>query len=110
MQEAQINATLDEARQTWQRQKPITDHLKDRYTVQQIWEIDDYQIAKVKRRNDKSGEVIYVTYINYVPTNEMGMTLDHAILICMAHKYNAGYMFPLYTARMLNASFAPEIE
>lgn len=107
VQKAQINEALDEAKATWQRQKPITDYLDKRYNVLDISEIGDYQIAKIRqKKGDK--EVYYACFIDYKPLNEMGMTLDQAVLICLASKYNAGEMFPTYAARMLNANFIPE--
>lgn len=110
-QEAQINATLDEAKAKWQRQKPLTDYLNERYNVQEIWEIGDFQIAKVNRKKDKTGEVLYVTFIKYKPLHEMAMTLDQALLICLAHKYEGTNSdFPMYSERMLNARFEPEFE
>jgi hypothetical protein len=110
-QEIQINHIIDEHKNRQQRLKPIEEQLSDYYKVLEIWEVNDFQIAKIKRRAGDSKEILYSTFHNYKSLHEMASNFDQALLICLSHKYE-GYnsQFPLYAAKMLNAKFEPEFE
>jgi hypothetical protein len=109
-QETQINHILDENKARDVRLRPINNELSN-YIVEEIWEMKDYQIAKV-RRKQKSGNInewLYATFIDYKPLHEMGMTFDQAILICLSYKYdNRRSDAATYMARILNVNFEPE--
>lgn len=108
LQERQYNYILDENKEREERLKPITNYLSKSYIIEKITEMNDYQIAKVKRKQDAK-EWYYVTFINYNPLYEMAMTFDQAVLICLSHKYdNNRSDAPLYIARILNVNFMPE--
>lgn len=108
VQETQINATLDEAKETRQRQKPITISLDKRYVLYNIWELDGIQIAKVRRRDNK--EIMYHIFLDYMPVHQAAMTFDQALLMGLEAKYKTGPAFAIYAERMLNANFMPEYE
>lgn len=105
-QENQINAILDANKEKSTRLKSIRDTLSD-YYIDEITEMNDYQIAKIRRRNGK--EWYYATFLNYKSLHEFAMTFDQAVLICLSYKYDnnrsdaAGYI-----ARLLNVNFYPE--
>lgn len=107
-QKVQINSILDENKERDVRLKPIRDYLNNNYIIEDITEVNDYQIAKVRNKRDAK-EWLYPTFINYKPLHEMAMTFDQAVLICLSYKYDgrrsdaAGYI-----ARILNANFNVE--
>lgn len=107
-QKTQLNHIVDEHKQREQRVKPIIQQLKN-YMVLNIWELDSFQIAKIKRSDKK--EIMYATFLNYQSLKQFASTLDHALLVCLAHKYEGHHSsFPGYAERMLGANFMPEEE
>lgn len=108
VQEAQYNHILDENKARDLRLKPITEYLSKHYIIEEITEMNDYQIAKVKRKQNAS-EWLYPTFINYKPLHEMAMTFDQAVLICLSYKYdNRRTDATTYISRILNVDFVPE--
>ncbi|MDT0160339.1 MULTISPECIES: hypothetical protein [unclassified Bacillus (in: firmicutes)] len=108
VQEVQYNNILDKNKEREMRLKPITEYLSKHYTVEEITEMNDYQIAKVKRK-DIAAEWLYPTFINYKPLHEMAMTFDQAVLICLSYKYdNRRTDAVTYISRILNVNFNPE--
>lgn len=105
----QYNHILDQNKARDTRLKPVREKLKSYYIIDEIWEVNDFQIVKIRRKRDEGKEVMYATFVNYESLNLLGMTFDQALLICLAFKYD-GYnsQFPIYAARMLNAKFEPE--
>jgi len=107
-QKKKYNHILDVSEEKEARLKPIREKLS-RYTIHEIWEMNDYQIAKITNRKDKNGEIMYATFINYESLHHFGSTFDHAVLICLAGKYeNPNSMFPMYAAKMLDMKVEPE--
>lgn len=103
-QKTQINHILNENKEKDVRQKPIRTYLSDSYTIHEIWEVGDFQIAQVTRKKDrdKAKEVLYVTFIDYKPTGDMAMSLDQALLVCLSTKYEMPHSpFVNYAERML---------
>ena len=108
VQETRYNHILDENKKRDQRLKPITEYLSKYYLIEDITEINDYQIAKVKRK-DNPVEWLYPTFIDYKPLHEMAMTFDQAVLICLSYKYdNRSTEAATYISRILNVNFMPE--
>lgn len=111
VQETQYNHILDENKERDTRLKPITEYLSKHYTIEDITEMNEYQIAKVRRKKNSSNvdEWLYPTFINYKPLHEMAMTFDQAVLICLTYKYdNRRSDAVTYISRILNVNFVPE--
>jgi hypothetical protein len=106
VQETYINGLLSENKKRETRLKPIRELLKQ-YYIENIWELNDLQIVKVKSRNDK--EWYYATFINYKSLNEFAFSFDQALLICLAYKYDNNRSDAVaYMSRMLNMKNEPE--
>ena len=107
-QTIQINGILDANKERDARLKPIREYLKDNYLIEEITEVNNYQIAKIRRKRN-GDEWYYATFIDYKPLHEMGMTFDQAVLICLSYKYdNRSSDAAGYIARILNVNFMPE--
>ena len=99
IQEIQINRIIDDHKEMQERQKPIYEEL-ERYTVMEVWECGEHQVAKIKTNNN---EINYATFHNYKPIRQFAYSFDEAILVCLAYKYdNSNSQFPIYAKRMLN--------
>lgn len=107
-QEVRINAILDESKEKSERERPIRNYLDEYYYIEYISEVNDYQIAKIRRKKDAK-EWMYATFINYKPLNEMGMTFDQAVLICLNYKYQKNGHAVVYIEKMIDANFEYEL-
>ena len=108
VQENQIRGLIESNKGRQNRLKPIRSFLEDRYFVDSITEINDYQIAKVRRKSGAQ-EWLYPVFLNYKSLHEMAMTFDQAVLICLAYKYDGNSSDSVtYIERILNARFMPE--
>lgn len=109
LQETIINSILDEDKERQIRQKPIRDYLKN-YFITEISEVNNYQIAKIRRKNvTEAKEWMYAAFIDYKPLNEMGMTFDQAVLICLNYKYQMNGHAVGYIEKMIDANFEYEM-
>ncbi|MFS0657401.1 hypothetical protein AB1L07_02085 [Niallia alba] len=109
-QEVQINHILDTNKERDNRLRSIRQYLEKSYIIEEITEMNDYQIAKIRRKSNSGiNEWLYSMFFNYNPIHEMAMTFDQAVLICLSYKYNnRNTDAALYLERILNASFMPE--
>lgn len=85
--ENQINHILDQYKEKDDRLKPIRDYLEKNYYTEEITEMNNYQIAKVRRKTNAK-EWLYATFIDYKTTNEMSSSFDTAVLACLSYKYD----------------------
>lgn len=101
-QERQINNILDQYKEKDSRLKPIRDYLEKYYYTEEITEMNNYQIAKVRRKTGAK-EWLYATFIDYAPTSEMASSFDAAVLICLSYKYDRRRSDAVtYISRILN--------
>lgn len=109
-QEVQINHILDTNKERDVRVKPIKEYLDKNYIVEEITDMNDYQIAKVRRKfKSDYNEWLYPTFFKYKPIHEMAMTFDQAVLICLSYKYNnRNTDAAMYLERILGVDFMPE--
>lgn len=105
--EEQYNCILDKNKAKSMRLSPIYNYLEKNYLIEEITEVNDYQIAKVKRKKGAE-EWLYPVFLDYRPLNEMAMTFDQAVLICLSSKYTGNSDTATYISRLLNANFHPE--
>lgn len=82
-----INGILDRSKEKEERLKPVRQRLEKYYYIEEITEVNNYQIAKVRRKNN-AGEWLYAAFIDYESTNEMAYSFDAAVLICLCYKYD----------------------
>lgn len=107
-QENQINNILDQHKEKDSRLKPIRDYLEKYYYTEEITEMNNYQIAKVRRKKNAE-EWLYAAFIDYTPTNEMASSFDVAVLICLSYKYdNNRSDAVVYIERILNMEYGIE--
>jgi hypothetical protein len=84
------------------RLKPIKTALSS-YMVEEIWEMVDYQIAKVRTKNN---EIYYAPFLNYKILPKFAYTFDDALLLCLGYKYDNGRSDSLvYLRRLLNMNY-----
>jgi hypothetical protein len=63
------------------------------------YEIGDFFITKHINKNDKSYETVYCCFVNNKPTSDYAYTLDDAIVVCLAHKYDGPHSPAIKYAR-----------
>lgn len=109
-QEVQISNILDNNKERDVRIKPVKEYLDKNYIIEEITEMNDYQIAKVRRKSKSDfDEWLYPTFFNYKPIHEMAMTFDQAVLICLSYKYNnRNTDAAMYLERILGVGYIPE--
>lgn len=100
-QDKQINKILDDENKARDvRLRPIKNALSD-YYVEEIWEMIDYQIAKVRTKNK---DIFYAPFLNYKSLPKFAYTFDDAVLICLGYKYDGRSDSVIYVRRLLNMS------
>lgn len=100
VQDKQMNDPLDDEHKTREiRLRPIKKALSN-YYVEEIWEMIDYQIAKVRSKNK---EIYYAPFLQYKILPKFALTFDDAVLLCLGYKYDNGRSDSfVYVRRLLN--------
>ncbi|WML53530.1 hypothetical protein RCG17_02260 [Neobacillus sp. PS3-12] len=103
LQDSKTDHSLDEGYKAREdRLKPIKKALSN-YIVEEIWEMVDYQIAKVCTKNK---EIYYAPFLNYKILPKFAFTFDDAVLLCLGYKYDNGRSDSLvYLRRLLNMNY-----
>lgn len=107
-QEARFIHLIKTDNETFERLKPIRDNLDDYYHIDEITEVNEYQIARVRRKKDAT-EWYYACFINYKALNIMASSFDEALLTCINYKMHRNTSAVHYIQKMLDMSYEPEI-